>query len=588
MRRSILFVCALLAVPGCTTAGDDCAERDWYLDADGDGFGRDDEVRAACERPPGYAEVGGDCNDGEPAVRPGAVEACNGGRDDDCDGLADDADDDVDGVRWFLDRDGDGFGSAERAVVACTRPDFAVDDALDCDDDDAEVNPAAIERCNGVDDDCDPETIEGGVWFRAANGTWTDETATFSAATPSAPLEYTAPGEGSLFVCPGTWRARILGSQDLALIGPGGATATTLDAGYIQAESRAAAVEGTTGFPLTVQGVTLNNAWSGVQHADGPLVLRDVAITRLGGRGGEAVRLENGSIDVDGLVVDGGGALIGVRLDEVVGTLRNVALRNLDSVAHTFRLLLSDVDIEDLEVTDNVSRRGGGLAIRSSVVDVVRGTIARNEASLNGGGIYVEPYSEVRDEEGPPSEVTLEEVTLVDNVAQGRGGGLYAEGTADVTLTDSLLRGNDCAGTGPPDRVGGTLSAGAALDFAASGVLVLDRTTLSDHTCMVPRNAVLAASQTDAVIRCVGVPDEPVGFFRNVCRYVVAAVSFDPTASRFEAVDCDFGTGEDDNVVALEETAVRVRDPEDFEWNYDDRRESLGDDETFCSGLDCP
>ncbi|MCB9668120.1 MAG: putative metal-binding motif-containing protein [Alphaproteobacteria bacterium] len=34
--------------------------------------------------------------------------------------------------------------------------------AGDCDDVDLDVNPAAEEVCNGVDDDCDGETDEGG------------------------------------------------------------------------------------------------------------------------------------------------------------------------------------------------------------------------------------------------------------------------------------------------------------------------------------------------------------------------------------------------------------------------------------------
>lgn len=82
------------ALETCNGRDDDCdAEVDeglevatWYADADGDGFGNDAETLAACEEPSGHASVGGDCNDDDTAIHPGAVEVCEDGIDDDCDG----------------------------------------------------------------------------------------------------------------------------------------------------------------------------------------------------------------------------------------------------------------------------------------------------------------------------------------------------------------------------------------------------------------------------------------------------------------------------------------------------------------------
>ena len=56
----------------------------WYADADGDGYG--DDRRGACAGTDGYVEVGGDCDDGDGAVHPGASEVCNDRVDNDCDG----------------------------------------------------------------------------------------------------------------------------------------------------------------------------------------------------------------------------------------------------------------------------------------------------------------------------------------------------------------------------------------------------------------------------------------------------------------------------------------------------------------------
>jgi len=137
----------------------------WYADGDGDGFGDPDGLRTACVAPAGYTSVGGDCNDLDSAIHPDAAEVCNG-VDDDCDALIDADDDDVSGtVSFFADSDGDGYGSEVVVVEACEAPSGYVLDDSDCDDLDSEVNPAAIEVCNGIDDDCDAlvDAVDDGV-----------------------------------------------------------------------------------------------------------------------------------------------------------------------------------------------------------------------------------------------------------------------------------------------------------------------------------------------------------------------------------------------------------------------------------------
>ena len=61
-------------------------EPTWYADEDEDGYGCDDTTRQACEAPTGYAAVGGDCDDGDDTIHPGASEVCGDGVDSDCDG----------------------------------------------------------------------------------------------------------------------------------------------------------------------------------------------------------------------------------------------------------------------------------------------------------------------------------------------------------------------------------------------------------------------------------------------------------------------------------------------------------------------
>ena len=64
------------------------------------------------------------------------------------------------GTMWYLDEDQDGFGKNEDFVVACTQPVGYVDNALDCDDANNLINPAATEIIgNDIDENCDGEII---------------------------------------------------------------------------------------------------------------------------------------------------------------------------------------------------------------------------------------------------------------------------------------------------------------------------------------------------------------------------------------------------------------------------------------------
>ena len=66
----------------------DCTE--YYLDNDGDGYGISEDSRCLCSPSGAYtATSGGDCNDSNPAVNPGASEDCDDGIDNDCNGNTD-------------------------------------------------------------------------------------------------------------------------------------------------------------------------------------------------------------------------------------------------------------------------------------------------------------------------------------------------------------------------------------------------------------------------------------------------------------------------------------------------------------------
>jgi len=128
----------------------------WHADTDGDGYGDADSATTQCDQPSGTVTDDTDCDDSDAAVNPSAAEVCNSGTDDDCDSLADSDDPGVtDESTWYLDFDGDGYGTADFSTTACEAPSGYVTDDTDCDDSSALASPAGSEICDGLDNDCD-------------------------------------------------------------------------------------------------------------------------------------------------------------------------------------------------------------------------------------------------------------------------------------------------------------------------------------------------------------------------------------------------------------------------------------------------
>ena len=65
-------------------------------------------------------------------------------------------------VTFYADADNDGFGNPALTILDCTPPTGYVANSDDCDDTDANINPAATEICgNNIDDNCNGLTDEG-------------------------------------------------------------------------------------------------------------------------------------------------------------------------------------------------------------------------------------------------------------------------------------------------------------------------------------------------------------------------------------------------------------------------------------------
>ncbi|MEL6348192.1 MAG: MopE-related protein [Myxococcota bacterium] len=146
---------------------------EFWPDRDGDGYGQryedvgglpvcelDDPgnvllepIELCADFVAGFIGNNDDCCDGNRFVNPDYKEVCGNELDDDCDGTVDNG---TDTVTWYADDDTDNYGSPDKPTIdACARPSGYVSNDEDCNDDDPNIRPDAIEIWyDGIDRDC--------------------------------------------------------------------------------------------------------------------------------------------------------------------------------------------------------------------------------------------------------------------------------------------------------------------------------------------------------------------------------------------------------------------------------------------------
>ena len=165
--------------PGYSALSNDCADMNasfhdelaYYRDTDGDGYGWGAAV-LECIPGPDQVLVYGDCWPMNASMHPGATEICNSA-DDDCDGLSDEEDPTLVYDVWGRDADGDGYGDDTDVLLSCDGATGFVATLGDCADDDASINPASLEACDGIDQDCDGAVDDAVVyldWYADSDG----------------------------------------------------------------------------------------------------------------------------------------------------------------------------------------------------------------------------------------------------------------------------------------------------------------------------------------------------------------------------------------------------------------------------------
>ena len=402
----------------------DCDDANDY-DADGDGF-----VDAAYpEQIGGTAPFPGDCDDGDPAVFPGAPDAWYDGLDADCAGDSD-YDADADG---YVPSSYEGFATAGQQTG-------------DCDDGNPLVNPGAVEvYYDGLDADCD------GANDHDADGDGYVATGSEAFVGGSAPQTGDCRDDD-----PGTFPgaadtpydgvdADCAGDDDYDVDGDGfplGPDCVAVDCDCDDADPTS--TWGEASFDdsvdlVTVLGEACDGAELTLQAGTYPVDALDLArsvtlrgegaTTVLQASGTQAVlataglaalhdlRLTGGSGDDGGcLVVHGSLTLDGVTLDDCTATGDGGAVYVADGGVLTML---------DSTVTTSSATNGGGIAVAPggelvAIASTVDGTTA---SPGSGGGIWADG-----------AELDLDDVQLTGGYAATSGGGLYAH-DATVTLT---------------------------------------------------------------------------------------------------------------------------------------------------------
>lgn len=398
--RAFVFT-LLLASCGPTETDTDTAGG---TDADGDGHTSDV-----------------DCDDHDATIHPEAQEVCNE-LDDDCDGNTDE--DATDAATWYRDDDGDGYGSDALLTQACAQPSGHVDVGGDCDDQDEQRSPDAVDVCDGVDNDCDGE-VDYEIDVPADYALITDAIAAASAGD-------------RVCVLAGTYVETVTLDKEIILEGEDRDT-TVIDAGGSAPvlsidESGSPAV--VSGFTLTgglgSSAVALRSTSSDALIFD--LLLEDNAVEGEGQCVGALMSVDGGSPvmdgieirdnavvcpDVWGLVYVGGGAR--AELNHVRLTGNTITA---DREVHGGFTVYSgsELILENLVIAGNAigASSGGAPAIKAVALASEGGSISVTNATIHGNivdaGAGVVQAGVVHDTSGG---ISLANVSISSNAVSG-------------------------------------------------------------------------------------------------------------------------------------------------------------------------
>jgi hypothetical protein len=140
------------------TGPDGCETQPWYVDSDGDGYGKPNETKKACEKPDGYVDNADDCDDSDADINPDATEVCDG-VDQNCNGT----DDSNESSSELADEDCDKQdGVCSGATISVCTDDGSSYETCGADQygEDYRSSDDEAWRCDSKDNDCDGDSDE--------------------------------------------------------------------------------------------------------------------------------------------------------------------------------------------------------------------------------------------------------------------------------------------------------------------------------------------------------------------------------------------------------------------------------------------
>jgi hypothetical protein len=394
--------------------------------------------------------------------------ACNG------DAKPDNEDTDVD--RADTDVAGDTDASADTdADTDASDTDVALDAdhdgtpaEADCDDADADVHPGASERCNGVDDDCDPATGEDGF------ATWVGEDGTVRALDVEwgqGPVTLDAPGTVS--VCTGEFPIATTITADTTFVGVALRDDDTLTGTGLRPADVGPAIVVSGGAALTLRTLTLSGTTGqrGVDCVEANVSLDDVSVVVFDQPAVDAescgvslhavslfdnavddgvIKVSHGTFDADGVTAarNSGRLAAVLRLSslDARASLTDAEFRENSSGGGVVRLISADADFVAATFAMNTGQMGGGLHAEASDVTLTDSDLSNNTAD-DGGVVFMEGGS-----------LTVTASGWTDNVATGAGGAL-ASYDGSVTLLDgNTFDGNEAEDGGAIFLTGASLT----------------------------------------------------------------------------------------------------------------------------------
>ncbi len=118
------LACNYSAAATCATACD-YTPQTFYLDADADNYGTSATTQTGCTTPVGYVLAGGDCNDNNNAVNPGATEVLCNSVDDNCNSTTDEG-----SVSGCTDPNASNYNALANCSAACNYTNFTAGNVL--------------------------------------------------------------------------------------------------------------------------------------------------------------------------------------------------------------------------------------------------------------------------------------------------------------------------------------------------------------------------------------------------------------------------------------------------------------------------